>query len=89
MKTGNILRILTYLFFLLIGGYWITSSPVMPSLAQAETAVSPAIEAGLDPSAPLPGHPRLWVRAEDLPRLRSWAVDSNPLYRNGLAVLLP
>ena len=32
-------------------------------------------------------HPRLWVRAEDLPRLRSWAVDSNPLYRDGLAVL--
>jgi hypothetical protein len=32
-------------------------------------------------------HPRLWLRAEDLPRLRSWAVDSNPLYHDGLAVL--
>jgi hypothetical protein len=33
------------------------------------------------------GHPRLWVRAQDLPRLRSWAVDSNPMYRDGLAIL--
>src|SRR5664279_2936081 len=23
-------------------------------------------------------HPRLWVRSQDLPRLRSWAVDTNP-----------
>jgi len=38
-------------------------------------------------AAPVTSHPRLWVRAEDLPRLRSWAVDSNPLYRDGLAVL--
>ena len=33
------------------------------------------------------GHPRLWVRAQDLPRLRTWAVNGNPLYRDGLAVL--
>jgi len=33
------------------------------------------------------GHPRLWLRAEDLPRLRSWATNSNPMYRDGLAVL--
>jgi len=32
-------------------------------------------------------HPRLWLTADDLPRLRSWAVDSNPVYRDGLAVL--
>ena len=25
-------------------------------------------------------HPRLWLRAEDLPRLRSWATSGNPLY---------
>jgi len=29
---------------------------------------------------PVTGHPRLWLRAEDLPRLRSWASDSNPVY---------
>ena len=33
------------------------------------------------------GHPRLWLRADDLPRLRSWANESNPLYRDGLAIL--
>jgi hypothetical protein len=32
-------------------------------------------------------HPRLWLRPEDLPRLRSWAANSNPIYRNGLAAL--
>jgi len=39
------------------------------------------------PAAPVTGHPRLWLRATDLPRLRSWAAASNSLYQNGLAVL--
>ncbi len=44
------------------------------------------------PTAPLEttlasGHPRLWVRAGDLSRLRSWAVASNPMYKDGLALL--
>jgi hypothetical protein len=34
------------------------------------------------------GHPRLWVRQEDLPRLRAWATDSNPLYKDGLLPLV-
>ncbi len=38
-------------------------------------------------AAPLTEHPRLWVRASDLPRLRAWARDSNPVYRDGLAAL--
>ncbi len=38
-------------------------------------------------AAPLADHPRLWVRASDLPRLRSWARDSNPVYHDGLAAL--
>ncbi len=38
-------------------------------------------------AAPLAEHPRLWVRASDLPRLRAWARDSNPVYRDGLAAL--
>lgn len=25
-------------------------------------------------------HPRLWVRADDLPRLRGWAVETNPVW---------
>ncbi|PID39667.1 MAG: hypothetical protein CSA24_00775 [Deltaproteobacteria bacterium] len=31
-------------------------------------------------------HPRLWLTAADLPRLRSWAVSSNPIWRHGLLV---
>jgi hypothetical protein len=34
-----------------------------------------------------PGHPRLVVRAADLPRLRSWASPGNRLWAKGLAVL--
>ncbi|HVO41412.1 MAG TPA: hypothetical protein VMT34_02260, partial [Aggregatilineales bacterium] len=38
-------------------------------------------------AAPATDHPRLWIRSSDLPRLRSWAVDSNPIYHDGLAAL--
>lgn len=37
-------------------------------------------------TTPLTTHPRLWVTQADLPRLRSWAVDSNPIYKDGLLV---
>ena len=30
---------------------------------------------------PVASHPRLWITTNDLPRLRSWAVPSNPIYR--------
>lgn len=39
-------------------------------------------------AAPATGHPRLWIREADLPRLRSWAVGSNLIYAEGLAQLL-
>ena len=29
---------------------------------------------------PVASHPRLWITTNDLPRLRSWAVPSNPIY---------
>ena len=45
---------------------------------------TPAAPTGLQAAA---GHPRLWLTAADLPRLRAWATDSNPLYRDGLALL--
>jgi hypothetical protein len=35
---------------------------------------------------PLTTHPRMWITQADLPKLRGWAVDSNPMYKNGLAV---
>ncbi len=34
---------------------------------------------------PVTTHPRLFLTQADLPRLRSWAVDSNPIWVNGLA----
>ena len=33
-------------------------------------------------------HPRLWLSNADLPRLRSWATASNPLFENGLKPLV-
>ena len=36
---------------------------------------------------PAGGHPRLLVRQSDLDRLRQWASDANPVYRDGLSVL--
>jgi len=42
-----------------------------------------AVTAAADP---LTTHPRLWITSADLPKLRGWAVDSNPMYKNGLAV---
>ena len=37
---------------------------------------------------PADGHPRLWVREQDLPRLRAWARKDNPVWSEGLAVRL-
>jgi hypothetical protein len=51
-----------------------------------ETSVAVVLPEG--PQVQLAGHPRLFVTAEDLPRLRSWAVDSNPIYANGLKPVL-
>jgi hypothetical protein len=34
--------------------------------------------------APVTGHPRLWIRASDVARLRGWATHDNPMYANGL-----
>ncbi|KQV49505.1 hypothetical protein ASC95_18095 [Pelomonas sp. Root1217] len=31
-------------------------------------------------STPVSGHPRLWLRQDDLARLRSWATASNPMF---------
>jgi hypothetical protein len=48
------------------------------------TAVASLSGGQVAPAAPVTSHPRLWVRAADLPRLRSWAVASNPVYQDGL-----
>lgn len=51
--------------------------------ADAELPAAPAPRA----APPLTTHPRLWLRADDLPRLRSWATASNPAWSQGLAPL--
>jgi hypothetical protein len=32
-------------------------------------------------------HPHLWITVQDIPRLRAWASESNPLYSDGLDLL--
>ena len=46
--------------------------------------LTPAIS---QPVTPVTSHPRLWITSADLPRLRQWAVGSNPLYEEGLKVV--
>ena len=36
---------------------------------------------------PVPSHPRLWITTNDLPRLRSWATPTNPVYQALLTLL--
>ena len=67
-------------------------APEAPS--SAETSVAPGTPLPTAPASAAAGkqatgeHPRLWLTTADLPRLRAWANDSNPLYRDGLAVVL-
>jgi hypothetical protein len=65
-----------------------------PSHADHRDAVShrpisiEAIQETLEMMAPVTTHPRLFVRCDDLPRLRQWAVASNPIYEQGLRILV-
>jgi len=43
-------------------------------------------ETGPEP-VPVTAHPRLFLTAADLPRLRSWAVASNPIWASGLGAI--
>lgn len=38
-------------------------------------------------ATPVETHPRLWFTSADIPRLRSWAVASNPIWEQGLRPL--
>ncbi|HEU4537966.1 MAG TPA: hypothetical protein VFS00_27790, partial [Polyangiaceae bacterium] len=56
--------------------------------SESASVVTAAAAAPLTgPPTPVTGHPRLWVRQADLPQLRSWAVASNPVYKEGLEAL--
>ncbi len=69
-----------------------TPTTVQPTNQSTGTATTQATsQPTSQPTAqatPVPqtGHPRLWITAADLPRLRSWATDANLLYKDGLAV---
>lgn len=60
------------------GAFTHAASPATQALAVPPPAFSspPA-----PPSSPATGHPRLWVREADLPRLRARANVQNPMYR--------
>ena len=49
-------------------------------------AITDAID-DAGPVAEVTTHPRLWLRDADVARLRGWAVDGNPLWKTGLAVV--
>jgi hypothetical protein len=59
------------------------------SLARLVSAVGFAMAACTAPvaAAERQDHPRLWITADDLPRLRTWAQASNPVYQQGLRTL--
>ncbi len=53
-----------------------TPAPPVPS--------APAASAPPADVAPVTGHPRLWITAADLPRLRGWATSRNPVWEHGV-----
>lgn len=65
-----------------------TAAPTEPATPSLPTqAPRPSPSAGPTPTLrpPVTTHPRLWLTAEDLPRLRRWATAANPMYQRGLA----
>lgn len=63
-------------------------TPAQTATAQPTQTVRPTLTTTVPPTPQAQsGHPRLWLTAADMPRLRSWAVASNPLYADGLALL--
>jgi hypothetical protein len=73
-----------------------TGATVQSATSTSTTLTMPAaattVAANYMTPAPVPypvaTHPRLWITPDDLPRLRSWATPSNPIYKNGLQVVL-
>lgn len=64
------------------------SDKIFLPVVQSQSSNGPTATPTISPTPqPQDDHPRLWLTAAELPRLRSWAVDSNPLYANGLALL--
>jgi len=86
-------RIIAIVFITLLltacgGGQPTRAAVEAPEAADAPAVTvpprTPAAATGLQAAD---AHPRLWLTAADLPRLRAWASEGNPLYRDGLALL--
>ena len=66
-----------------------------PTATKGDSTIDVAKQGGdgvtkptLKPLTVATGHPRLLVRESDLPRLRSWANEGNPIFANGLKALV-
>ncbi|HEY1011758.1 MAG TPA: hypothetical protein VGE07_03580 [Herpetosiphonaceae bacterium] len=68
---------LALLTLLAVGLGW-RQAPLPSASAASPSRPAPA------PAAPVTSHPRLFIRGDDLPRLRQWAVAGNPIYQDGL-----
>jgi hypothetical protein len=69
------------------------STPTSPS-SEPAASPPPASQPGSVPTSPTlnisstSAHPRLWITATELPRLRAWASDANPVWASGLKVAI-
>ena len=63
-----------------------TSTGVPASATPTSSPTAAPVTPPPTPNLP-PDHPRLWLRPADLPRLRAWAVPSNPIYAQGIQAL--
>ncbi len=62
------------------------SAPAQPPLQPTAPASAPRGTPLTDDHAVVAsGHPRIWITAADLPRLRGWANAKNPVWKDGLA----
>jgi len=71
----------------LLSNRWFAGLIVLSLLFSALPATyHPAVAESRAQTTPVASHPRLWLTAEDLPHLQSWATDSNPYWQEGLLV---
>ena len=60
------------------------ASVTVTAVSQADANQSASASVTVTLPTQVTGHPRIWITASDLPRLRAWAVASNPMYAQGL-----
>ncbi|MCA9630654.1 MAG: hypothetical protein KC766_23445 [Myxococcales bacterium] len=60
------------------------SGPAEPPQTQLTHAETPGAKTIKELKPANIGHPRLWVRRQDLKQLRAWASPTNPIYTRGL-----